>query len=778
MRHASRFLLLLTALLYTPQAGTAQSSSAILPDLVVTRIWVSSGTWWWKKNVDIEVTVKNIGVAPTTSTFFAEFNYGKARRGHAKRFDTAILFPGFSKTWKATFTAPPCDPQNNYVKVIVDPNQLISELNEDNNSLQLNLRSCISDADMAISHFSASTTSWKANESIRLVSRTTNKLGPMHSNATVAHTGYFLSRDRTWDANDTFVGSYTYPQLGMGGYWHHNQDVKLPANVTPGTCYLLAVANLAKANGAWVARPDYNRSNNVAVIQGKCVEALPDLQISNFTTTSLDFRWGRRMTLVSRTTNVGDATAPASMTGYYLSPHTTQSNTDTLLATVSVPVLGSTGWWQTSTPVTIPKLSYNRNLTQVCYLHARSDRDRKIRERSEVNNDASIRGLCTRKPDLVVDSLKAATTLYGGLDTTTIGVVRNIGDGNAPAHTLGCFLSTDSTITKTDILGHTWQVPALSPGRFAKVSARWKVPVSVPHGRCYVGYFADYKGQVSERNETNNTRVVERTCVGAPDCVVKSITPIWNPTFVAGASFDLNVVLENQGYLRTLRSIDVGVMCGPSGTPLTVKNGLKISPEPRITIAARATRTLRLKCKIPHFFRAGPSGQLVLGAYVDSRDEVEEASETNNLLVTPPMPCSDYTGSDRVVEFTPRVGAATHDDVTLFVGAGPRSVELNVTAPQHPKDWYLRLWSGQQNGTSDAFTNFGLSILNSAVMPAWFGQLDAQGRTSTIKPALHLLTTPIPSAFTTYTSALFFSPSFSTVTGLSTNSAIRTRVEK
>jgi Ca2+-binding RTX toxin-like protein len=101
------------------------------------------------------------------------------------------------------------------------------------------------------------------------------------------------------------------------------------------------------------------------------------------------------------------------------------------------------------------------------------------------------------QPDLVVSGL--------ALNDMTISYqIGNTGNATAGASTTGLYLSTDSTITTSDMLLGTHASPSVSAGGLDSESLSLSLPGSLNPGTYYIGVVADSGGAVAESNETNN----------------------------------------------------------------------------------------------------------------------------------------------------------------------------------------------------------------------------------------------------------------------------------
>ena len=104
----------------------------------------------------------------------------------------------------------------------------------------------------------------------------------------------------------------------------------------------------------------------------------------------------------------------------------------------------------------------------------------------------------TAQPDLTVSGLSH-------FDTTVSYNLNDTGSGSAAASTTGLFLSTDSAITRTDILLGTFSSSGLDASGTDSESIAFSLPTNLKAGTYYLGVLADMNGQVAESSETNNS---------------------------------------------------------------------------------------------------------------------------------------------------------------------------------------------------------------------------------------------------------------------------------
>ena len=119
-----------------------------------------------------------------------------------------------------------------------------------------------------------------------------------------------------------------------------------------------------------------------------------------------------------------------------------------------------------------------------------------------INGHRTLGGL----PDLDVyltPALSVTSLGAGGLLTIDYNAV-DYGSVGAPASVSGIYLSTNATISSSDLLIGTDWVGPISAGYYRHETTQLVLPSNLAGGNYYVGIITDYNGQISEENESNN----------------------------------------------------------------------------------------------------------------------------------------------------------------------------------------------------------------------------------------------------------------------------------
>ena len=127
----------------------------------------------------------------------------------------------------------------------------------------------------------------------------------------------------------------------------------------------------------------------------------------------------------------------------------------------------------------------------------------KVEELSQA--DAPMETGVRSGPDLTVDYLSASWTSADAGDSKSISTrIKNEGDSSSGSFRWGLYLSTDTTITTSDLLLDDWSQSSISSGSTRSSTKSVTIPSSITGGYYYVGMIVDINGQVSESDENNN----------------------------------------------------------------------------------------------------------------------------------------------------------------------------------------------------------------------------------------------------------------------------------
>ena len=157
----------------------------------------------------------------------------------------------------------------------------------------------------------------------------------------------------------------------------------------------------------------------------------------------------------------------------------------------------------------------------------------------------------TGLPDLIGSSSEIILSgncylIPGQLPGIFLMQINNGGSVPATAFKVKFYLSTDNTLSATDLLWSTVNVPLLGPtpsNMPAFVSPNQPVPTTLANGNYFVLVTIDEENQVVESNETNNSIGPIQVQIGAPDVSLENYTGLPS-TVAAGSSFPMQVTMK------------------------------------------------------------------------------------------------------------------------------------------------------------------------------------------------------------------------------------------
>ena len=231
-------------------------------------------------------------------------------------------------------------------------------------------------------------------------------------------------------------------------------------------------------------------------VSGPGCRGLPNLTVSSLAC-GVRAAPGGTITVSVRTANTGDAAAPASQTGIYLSVNNTFGGDTALLPKISVPALAAGASASAAVAVTIPVATAPGE----DFIIALAD-DRQVTPEGSERNNARACPL-TVGPDLLISSIAAPASAVRGTAVVAAITVRNDGGATAAASVLRLHFSTDNVLSADDRFV-TVNVPSLAANTATTVNATITIPASAAIGtRFFIGA-ADVSSVVKESDEANN----------------------------------------------------------------------------------------------------------------------------------------------------------------------------------------------------------------------------------------------------------------------------------
>lgn len=193
---------------------------------------------------------------------------------------------------------------------------------------------------------------------------------------------YYLSTDNTYNAGDILLATDAVAALNAGSGIAVSEVVTVPAGTTPGTYYLMFVADA----DAQVAEVNENNNTGSAQLTVTSAAGSPDLTVQSPTATPTTITAGQTTTASCTVMNNGPGAAGASSLKYYLSGDNTYGTGDVYLATDAVGALASGATIAVSEILTIPASTGAGNW----YILFVADADAQVAESNETNNTGSV----------------------------------------------------------------------------------------------------------------------------------------------------------------------------------------------------------------------------------------------------------------------------------------------------------------------------------------------------------------------------------------------------
>ena len=109
--------------------------------------------------------------------------------------------------------------------------------------------------------------------------------------------------------------------------------------------------------------------------------------------------------------------------------------------------------------------------------------------------------------DLIIDYISASWSTAEAGDRKSVSVrLENQGTGSSTSFYWGIYLSTDTTITTSDLELDRWSRSSMSAGYTTSTMSKYvDIPMTITGGRYYIGALADITNSNSETNENNNS---------------------------------------------------------------------------------------------------------------------------------------------------------------------------------------------------------------------------------------------------------------------------------
>lgn len=389
-----------------------------------------------------------------------------------------------------------------YIGAFADYLKYTAESDENDNTKSAPLKIVTTIADLSISSWSIKPTSVSGyNSAIDVDIRVRNN-GTSPAQNIKVNIYYSTSNSVTTTTGLQQLGTVTIRRIDprTTDSTQSLTNLKLPRSVVNGTGYIHAFVD--PDNTISESYESNNRSVRTLTVTG-----LPNLQVSVLSVKPQTQGAGGQLTVTYKIYNAGLAAANGFKIGIYYSEDATIDSKDTLLSTKTIASLGAQsfepGSGNGTATITLPKTAKPGSRTIGVFV----DYEAKVKETSEQDNTktATIQ-VSAPQPDLAASSISAAPNAQKTGSSVAVTVkFQNVGGADVTSYQLGIYFSKDATIDGNDTLLQNVSMGPIKSGQTGTRTVNVALPVSLPNGAGYIGFFLDNDTKVSESDEKNNT---------------------------------------------------------------------------------------------------------------------------------------------------------------------------------------------------------------------------------------------------------------------------------
>jgi subtilase family serine protease len=378
-----------------------------LPDLIVENQSVSPSTIVAGNTINVSCTVRNRGIGAASSSRVGYYlsNDNNYSNNDIYLGDETVTSLGSNSTNNISdvINIPGNTASGSYfILYRADRHNNISESNENNNVVARSITINAAQPDLIVDNTSLNPTTVLAGSTINVGCRVRNVSVVAAGSSRL---GFYLSSDRNYSNNDTYLGDQGVSSLTSSGTSTVSDIITIPSGIAPGAYFLLYYADRQNV----VTENDEN--NNVASKPITISSSLPDLIVENESVNATTIVAGHTITVNCNIRNRGTGTANASSVGFYLSTDTRYSSGDVLLGNENVSSLGvNNSSNNISSILTIPNSTSFGNY----YILFHADNQNIITEDNEINNVNSVGVItvviCNPATNLTASNITASST--------------------------------------------------------------------------------------------------------------------------------------------------------------------------------------------------------------------------------------------------------------------------------------------------------------------------------------------------------------------------------
>ncbi|MEM9991294.1 MAG: CARDB domain-containing protein, partial [Bacteroidota bacterium] len=464
------------------------------------------------------------------------------------------------------------------------------------------------------------------------------------------------------------IASENVPALAPGEFYMVNDNINVDLSafdLAPGTYYVGLIVDHTNA----VVESDENNNNDCHWNEPR-VYVAADINQPNLT---CDFRGelivnNNAQTLYTSWNaiqNNGNATAPASVVGVYLSPDQDFTTSDLFLAEVNIPAIAAGQTYVVTDPINVNFGQYNL-APGTYYVGLVVDHTNVVTESDETDNATCSwneprvyigQDLPDDQPNLLCKS-RGELEVNGTNITIEFAKVQNNGTLVSQPANVGFYVSADQNFTTSDYFIGSARVGQLFPSQFEMLDPFTVnlADFNIPAGNYFIGFVIDYDNQIDELEENDNNNCGWATLATIPNSQADLTCMSRGELIVDNAAQTL--------YVSWTKVQNIG-----SATAAASTVGFYISEDTNITTSDILFATANIGALAPNDFEMISSdinfdfstlglapGTYHVGIIVDYDNEVAEANENNNntchwdeprIYIAAPQNDADLTCYDR-----------------------------------------------------------------------------------------------------------------------------------
>jgi subtilase family serine protease/CubicO group peptidase (beta-lactamase class C family) len=431
--------------------------------------------------------------------------------------------------------------------------------------------------------------------------------------------GIYLSTDTTITAADSLIGEITVDTLPRNGTLTLTATIDVQGLDIPEGIYFIGIL-LDRSEEV----TELSEEDNDCYYEGRSLTiGAPNLTCADVGT--LTITDGLIDIQDLKVTNNGGIGAGSHVIGVYLSNNINFTDFDVLIGEINVDTLAAGDTLGVSFARDVSEEDIADGTYFVGFI---LDKDDEVVEADEDDNDDCFFNDPTITfpflPNLRCDSLGTLILDDLVVDIQDLKIV-NDGDRGAGSHSIGIYLSTDTTITAADSLIREIAVDTLPRNGTLTVSATIDVQgLAIPDGIYFIGILVDKDGEVTEVSEEDNDCYYEgtRLTFGAPNLTCGEVGTL---TITDGLIDITDLKITNNGFLGAgSHSVGVYLSTNTNFTSFDVQIGT-INVD---TLAAGDTLTTSFSTDISA--ADIDDGTYFVGFIIDQDDEVAESDEDDN----------------------------------------------------------------------------------------------------------------------------------------------------